>query len=385
MERYYTPPSVAKMMVELIPSSHPKTAVDICVGSWNLLSATKNKWQEINLFGVDIDSRSKKLSDGNSFICMDGRAFALDRLKKNAKFSLVLANPPFGKDVMEHVNLFNTLPGYNQMTSVALRRMETTMLLANLSLLEEEGVLAVIVPRTVVDGEWSRCLREYISNNYQLRCIVNLPRRVFGDEVYTTILVIENSKTTSITNIYDTLLTDKKYQLCYKHSLPYQMVRDGPWKLCVPSDSKKECIRIKRGSISNDILENTGHRPVIHSTDIWNLRNGQWKPTKFMPSSLESKVTHNTVEEGYIVAIRVGRNSGLAARIGFKSQIPASNCLLIINTESKKQQDRIWRIMNSSLYYKDLSGLRRGVGACYLTSETLKDYLEAQIGQGGVE
>ncbi len=369
-------------MVELVPLSQPKTAVDICVGSWNLLHAAKNKWNEVNLFGVDIDSMSKKLGNGNSFACMDGRKFALKCLKTDVKFLLVLANPPFGKDNLECVSLFDTLPGYNQMTSMALRRTETTMLLANLALLDENGFLVVIVPRTVVDGEWSKCLRRYISNKYQMKCIANLPRRVFGDEIYTTILVIEKTKTTNATDVYDVLFNGDKYQLCYKHSLPYKMVRDGFWKLCVPKPTQKGCVHIKRGSISNDILVNTGHNPVIHSTDIWNLKNGQWKPTKFMPSNLESRDVFNIVDEGDIVVIRVGRNSGLAARIEFESQLPASNCLLIIKAENNEQQDIIWQIMSSNPYLTDLVDLRKGVGASYLTSETLRNYLEFKIEQG---
>lgn len=384
MKRYYTPHAVAKLMVELISSSQPKTAVDICVGSWNLLNAAKNRWIEINLFGVDIDSKSKKLRNGNSFVCMDGRVFALKRLKTNVRFSLVLANPPFGKDDLGNISRFSALPGYNQMTSTALRRIETTMLLANLALLEEKGTMVVIVPRTVVDGEWSRCLRQYISNKFQLRYIVDLPRCVFGDEIYTTILVIENSETTSVTKVYDTLLNGDEYQLWYKYFLPHNIVRESIWKPCVPKVTEDEGICIKRGSISNDILTNTGHRPVIHSTDIWNLRNGQWKPTRFMPSSLENRDTYNTASKGDIAVIRVGRNSGLAARIEFKSQVPASNCLIIIKTENKKKLERIWEVMNSSTYFADLGELRRGVGASYLTSDTLRAYLEARMRQGGV-
>jgi len=75
------------------------------------------------------------------------------------------------------------LPGYSVINKRALNRIETTMMLANLALIDNNGTLAAIIPHTLINGEWALELRKYISNNYNVKYIGTNTQDNFGDYI----------------------------------------------------------------------------------------------------------------------------------------------------------------------------------------------------------
>lgn len=381
MHRFYTPEIVAKLMIDLIPATIiPFSAIDICCGSWNLLYAVKNRFLDIKLSGIDIDKQSKTHAPRDSFFqCFDGRKFALKSLTNKKKYSLVVANPPFGKENLDKASLYNKLPGYSEMTTLALQRIETTMLLANLALVEHGGVLLAVVPSTLVDGDWAHCLRSYIANNYSLKCIINLPSLTFGRDISTSIIVIHNSRSShKVIPVYQAEISNKKYKLIFHYSINSTKIKSGLWIQNVIKTANNVPYSIKRGRISNDVLVKSGKTEVIHSTDIINLINHKSTPTRFLPNSFISHDSLPYASDGDIAVIRVGRNAGLAAKVSTDKNLLISDCLYIIKTKDP----RIWQVLNSSTYIKDLPLLRKGVTAKYITQNNLIQYINSKILMG---
>ena len=52
--KYYTPTSIAQLLVKQLKIGYPDKIVDICCGSCNLLNAAKKRWPRAVLYGTDI-------------------------------------------------------------------------------------------------------------------------------------------------------------------------------------------------------------------------------------------------------------------------------------------------------------------------------------------
>lgn len=381
-QKFYTPKLVAEFIGGLVKEDNPKNAVDICVGSWNLLRILSDKWSNIEIYGIDIDSSSQnKALKGAHFKCLDGREYALQCLEHNRKFGIVLANPPFGKESYLNYSRYSLLPGYKSLSKSALGRIESTMLLANLSLVEKGGTLIAIVPRTLINGDWALTLRKFVANNYFLQTIIHLPSAVFGRDISTSIIVIQNKKLPIellTTEAYSARLIDDK-GLFETHSLTkfdYSQMIDGRWFNCVKPISAHSDIQILRGNISVSELELRGENPVIHSSDIRRIGFSGWKPTRFTSLKHNSQII---TKSGDIIMVRVGRNCGQVTRAQGHIQFPISDCIYIIRHEDIKKTNNLWKHLNSPIYQKDLSLLKKGIGSQYISKSNLNNYLSASI------
>ncbi len=379
-EKFYTPKEIAKLMVDLISNSSPKNAIDICVGSWNLLEAASTQWDDLELYGVDIDKNKKLKTDTCFFCCMDGRKYALKSIKNRKYFSLVLANPPFGYENIKHNSTYSKLPGYENIDKKALNRIETTMILANLALLKEGGDMVIIVPKTMITGEKYCSLRKYIGKNYLVKFFVFLPDHIFGRDISTVILVLKNTKRTNedISKQYE-LIGTKPIKLVFKKDLKMKLIKNGIWQNDITlRNNIEEGLIIKRGSINNSLLYKDGQYPVIHSTDIEALKNGKWCPTRYVSDySIYNK--SRIAEYGDILMIRVGRNCGLTIRIKKDMSIPFSDCIYVIKHTDKNKLNLIWNILKSPQYLMDLDKLKEGLSTSYITIKKLEAYLLSEI------
>ena len=384
MKEFYTPFEVANLLISLLNvEQQPKSAIDICCGSWNLLKASKKRWPSIRLTGIDINIDLHRHSlNKRSFHCMDGRNFALEAYKKNQRYSVVVANPPFGKESLETVTMFKELPGYLEMSSLALQRIETTMILANLALLSKNGVLGIVIPSTIVNGEWATCLRSYITKNYGIKKIIKLPSTVFGKDISTAILIIENRKSKSnFIRVYEaTEQNNTTYKLDFLYKIIKSDANNGIWENSVRPFLTQN-FKIKRGQIGNNFLKYSGILPVIHSTDIGKMNNPHWKPTKYLPKTnwVSNHVPYS--EKGDILMIRVGRNSGCATLQTSPNKMLVSDCVYVIKSNEQRILKNIWEIVNSTEYLNDLASIRKGVTAKYITIDALKNYLNCKLVQ----
>ena len=294
--RFYTPPHIAQILLENIVNITPKTIIDICCGSCNLLNAARSRWKHTELFGVDIVKHSLP---NVRFVQMDGRKFASEQTNK---FDLVLANPPF--DYVTKKREFPKL--YSGVFSDFLtNRLEIEMLIANLQLLNEDGILMIILPNTFVESDKNKNIRTILGHHYHIKSIIKLPDDTFGSScIRSYALVIRYSKSKHhITKLFSLLHENSSYYFSEKEIIPQINIRNGYWspKQLQPMNIK---LNLRRGNISSQSFTITGE-PVLHTS-----KNSQdWAPSvRYYRNNDASTLIY--AEKGDIIVSRIGRSAG---------------------------------------------------------------------------
>ena len=377
-KRFYTPLPVARVMVKLVGDLNPRCAVDICAGSWNLLTAAREHWPDISLVGVDSTPHpDTPCNDGDVARTLDGRVFSLECIRGGVEFDLVLANPPFGFE--DPGECCQGLPGIECLGARAWSRIEATMLLANLSLMSKIGHLVAIVPRSIITGNAFYGLRSFISRNYSVKSIINLPDDTFGRDVRTSILSISAGLTDDRVPVYH---SDLGGTLNQQPSISSASFIAGNWLSLGIEDEQQLPAggQVYRGSISNSDLDIREGRPVLHTTDMRSLRGGMVLPSRWLPLSAKIYKIALTAEAGDIIVVRVGRNAGAFVSIPQDAHgLLVSDCLLLVRSCTLTLQKKALKILESQRYQSDLAHLIRGVTAKFLPISSFRHYLARRL------
>lgn len=341
--KFYTPLPIAQLLVKQLKISPPDKIIDICCGSCNLLNAAKKRWPRAVLYGTDIVEHK---NESVIFEKKDGREYALNHLKE---FSLVLANPPF--DYLENKNEYPEL-FQAHFENLSSPRLEVEMMLANLLMLKDDGVLLIIMPSSFVEGETYRPIRKIIANNYQVKSIIELDEYTFGaTHIHSYALVIKNSVCRSyMTDILFTKKESENFVLLSNGKRSKKDLMDGNWT----SNQHVECsfeLDIKRGNISSSAFAESGF-PILHTSRI----HDPWSPSVRYTS--ESIISNAYAENGDIIVSRIGKSAGSWCRyIGKK--IPISDCLYRI----KDPDGELYKKIEGKSFDLKL----RGVATQYIT------------------
>ncbi|KXY34998.1 HsdM family class I SAM-dependent methyltransferase [Bacillus sp. FSL K6-0067] len=366
-QQYYTPRSLARLLVDLINLEEPQNIIDICAGSWNLLDAASDKWPKAELSGVDIDENSYK-----SFI-QDGRMFSFEAIEKENFFDLVLANPPFryeekDSNVIEQIERHTAAFHFN---GYIYTRLESTMMICNTLLVKPNGILAAIVPNGIINSESQQRLRVFISRAFHLEKLIELPSNAFGKkDIHTSIIILRKVSCSNRkeTEIYKAINCDKAYALQYKYSIEAEEILKGNWNVLSKNKIlEKNDYRIMRNNISSNKLVDKKENyffPVIHSSAIskdGKIRLDKMRYTQYRPGKPIS------TKKGDIVMIRVGRNCGLFSIINKEINLYTSDCILIIRANSEKSRMNIINVLKSDY----LNQIKKGVTTKYITKKDL--------------
>ncbi len=312
--KFYTPPEIARLLVQQLNILPPSAVVDICCGSCNLLRAAGTRWPHAELLGVDIVSHK---SQGVICIKSDGREFALTH---PGQYSLVLANPPFDfvSSKCEFPKLFEDIP-FDCITS----RLEVEMLFANLRILKENGTLVIIVPSTFVTAEKYRNTRKYVGQNYHVQKVIHLPSDVFGaTNISSCALVIKREKLSHhYTKRFFVKKNNGKYLISEGTNIPQQSVRSGNWGIIPVCKLKKEYY-FRRGNISSSYFRETGVA-IFHTAKL----NNPWKPSVRYISTVPNSAVY--AENNDIIISRIGKSAGKWYKY-HGPRIPVSDCLYVL-------------------------------------------------------
>lgn len=324
--KFYTPPSIAEILVKQISVTYPADIIDICCGSCNLLHAAGNRWRKSRLCGVDIIKQECANVD---IIQDDGRRYAISHSKE---YSLVLANPPFDfiREKQEYPKLFDEMP-FDFSTS----RLEIEMLLANLRLLKDQGTLLIIMPSTFINAERHQKMREYLANHYYIKKIIRLPDDTFGASgIRSHALIIQrdlkkrrNTKKMAICN----MITG--YSIEYEN-ITQTDVLSGKWDKLSNNFSQSKLI-MRRGNISSQNFVNQG-MAVLHTSK----NHKPWKPSIRYTNIASNMVVF--AETGDIIVSRIGKSAGSWCKYaGPKTMI--SDCLYVVKDPNNEVFERINR------------------------------------------
>lgn len=341
--KFYTPPKIAACLVSELSIPIPNKIVDICCGSCNLLLAAKNRWTTAKLYGVDISEHST--AEDVIFEKKDGRQFAIEHPQE---FSLVVANPPF--DYVENKKQFPDL-FVNEFKEISTSRLEVEMLIANLSLLQSNGALLIILPSSFVEAETHKKIRKIVANNYYIESIIKLDETTFGPSRINSYALIIHNELQNNRNAKFGLYSYKGNNfISYTAHIESDNLKDGNWTLSSQSD-KMVYLNIKRGNISSSAFITRG-QPILHTAKF----STNWKPSK----RFISKKVIPTVfaESGDIIVSRIGKSAGQWC-VYKGEKIAISDCLYRI----KDPDLSIFNKLNGKCFDKDL----KGVATRYIT------------------
>lgn len=345
---YYTPPVLSSFLISKLSINSPDEAIDICCGSCNLLLAAKERWNSINLIGVDVLS----VSPQSDIIVYqdDGRHYSI---KTKKRYSLVLANPPFDK-----VKAFREYPQLyvGRFEAYRTNRLENEMLIANLRLLRRKGTLLIIVPSSFVEGCRNKELRRLVGNGYFIKRITKLHPGVFGAKhisCYVLEIVNEQSKGRS-TELYTSKCCGEGIECVLSEEIENSTILSGNW-----IDSRvnlEKHLIMRRGNVSSSFFREMGVC-ILHTSK----ESEQWKPSIRFYN--QNDITPSTfAEDGDIVVSRIGKSAGKWYRYRGE-RIPISDCLFCI-----KDPDGI---IYGSINGRCESIRQHGVATRYITKEDI--------------
>lgn len=338
--KFYTPPKIANSLINELSISEPQRIVDICCGSCNLLVAARNKWPKAKLYGVDVSGHPSV--EDVLFEKKDGRQFAIEHPNE---FSLVVANPPF--DYVENKKQFPDL-FVNEFKEFSTSRLEIEMLIANLMLLQPNGVLLVILPSSFVEAETHKNIRRIIANNYYINSIIKLDETTFGaSRINSYALIIynelQNNRDAKIGNSVDDCISYTTY-------INSNELKKGKWTIDNTSDNIVS-LDIKRGNISSASFITRG-QPILHTAKY----RSDWEPSK---RYISKKITPTVfAESGDIIVSRIGKSAGQWC-VYKGEKIAISDCLYRIKAPDLSVINKI----TGKRFNRDL----KGVATRYIT------------------
>lgn len=277
--QYFTPPSVVTIATAAADPTFDDRVIDPACGSGSFLAAslrhvidkmavskhsqadietTKKEWSNHNLFAVDKDSVSVRLSKAYLSLLGDGstHVYKADALQKSAwsqrgdalaqsipdgSFNVVLTNPPFGTKLKfppeagrregfdtcrvwewdEEAKKF--VPG----DEYESRDLGIVFLERSLNLLQDGGRLAIVLPDTYLFSPKHRWLVGWLLENYTVTHSINVPIEAFEPHcrTKTSILVLKKQRPRAGHKIIG-MLTESYGET--KHGRPlYRLDKDG--------------------------------------------------------------------------------------------------------------------------------------------------------------
>ena len=201
---YYTPEKTVNTLISNLKkcvNTQNKTLCDLCCGTGNFLIGLVGNGVEIeNLYGQDIDEISILITRINmflldntltkeqlysQFVCGDTLSNTFSR-----KFSVVLGNPPWGYDFSKEETAYLTT---NYITAKN-KGMESYDLFIEkgMSMLEESGYLAYVLPEAILSVNSHQQARELIVKNTAFKFVSYLGNAFAGVQCPAIILGIQN-------------------------------------------------------------------------------------------------------------------------------------------------------------------------------------------------
>jgi type I restriction enzyme M protein len=378
-QKFHTPPELANFLVSLLPNNQFSSVIDICCGSWNLLNATKIRWPEINIIGIDLDRKAglEKPKD-TLFKLMDGRQYALYCIKNQRTFDLVVANPPFGKIDKKVLLHFNNFPLCLNLKGFACLRIETEMMIANALLVRPGGFLVAIVPSSFVEAESFKELRINFAKEFNVKLLVRLSKNAFKPNKIRSYIIVLSKKLTPLNNLtkptysFDASFNKSIWGKKFEYVLPKENIECGIWNYSVVNNVNIENIKTFRGKISSNDFSNKGV-PVLHTSSppksgqIWNAN------TRFIKSH-PNLSNLPFASDGDIIISRIGKSAGYWYIYSGKD-ILISDCLIVLKSSNQKN---VLDFLNINSTNGCLVHLVKGLTTQYITENDLRSWISNQ-------
>ncbi|MEJ8307987.1 N-6 DNA methylase [Agrobacterium larrymoorei] len=371
-------PHVGNLLVDFIFDEKVKSIVDLGCGSGSLTVPASLRWPDAEITTVDIDGdceicRSDLLpTSRHQHLQMNVLTPDL-RTRLPADFDLALCNPPFIKLpwIPWYAQIVEGTPFEKLVESKSLVSAEVMFIAQNIELLKERGLLALILPDTLVSGLKSREFRKTLLENFGIDAVVQLPRGSFSKtEARSFLLVVRKLKSKeptvplynydAVTGKSDAIIISKAEGV---HRLDYRYYTNSPREKSARTLSDIGAV-VNRGNITAASARDRGVK-VFHTTDFASdLLNFD---------EAEQALGCEAATAGDILLARVGRSLHLKVAKIVSGSVLVTDCVYIIRTP-KTYQDAVFRRLRSDEGAMKLKNLSRGVGAAHLPKSELMSF-----------
>ncbi|MCG3701525.1 N-6 DNA methylase [Aliarcobacter butzleri] len=203
---FYTPFQVSnfisKYLYNKITNKNIISILEPSVGDGSFVDALVkniNKNCKVNITIVDINNielEKAKIKAINSRIFNKIESYNKDFLNfyydDSSKYSLVLGNPPYVKSNLldnEQLELCKRIHKEANLKSYRIKNLWTPFVIGSCNLLEEDGIIAFVLPTDLLQVKYAEEIRSYLTDNFERIEIFTLDRFAFSDiEQHTMIL-----------------------------------------------------------------------------------------------------------------------------------------------------------------------------------------------------
>lgn len=262
LDQFYTPCTIGKFISSIILNG--KCIIDPACGTGDLVidcNSIKTTLWDISTSVLELTKLNYKFRSKNitNLIQIDS---IYHHNKDNKLYDYCMLNPPFGnKTVISDSKILNK---YNLGKKLKKQEIGVLFIERALNLLNNNGILFVIVPNGYLGNQSSENLRNYILVNYTLLAVIELPDNTFGRSgtgVSTSLLIIKNIKLIENYKIFIKVLDNIGYDLSkkntpikYKKNENYEYVLDENNNPIVLSDFPETILQFLSYSNDNNII-----------------------------------------------------------------------------------------------------------------------------------
>lgn len=377
--QYYTPKYISKAMIKIVLdllTYSPKNLLELAAGEGDLVLELTKRVPTCEIYAVDIDPYNtkllKKLNPQFNIFNADA-TLPLDFLK-DRQFQLALGNPPFLSNVVvdEYTKkLLQEFLGLKVELNQKIRS-EYIFVCQYLSVLEEHGLLAIILPESIVSGSRSKKFREALLTNWKVENVLEVCGHPFDfTEAKTHIFFIRKTKPIIFSTIVSQLTSSNSIDSIgfVQHNLLIERMDYSYFSSISTINSRVRKLgdfaKVIRGKKSHKDLKLQG-TSYLHTT---NLNNANYFCEKHFNSSA------TIVNKGDLVMCRVGsRVIGKTIKYeGDDAEI--SDCLYILKFDDEKVKTDFLNYINSDIGIKQVRSIARGVCSRYVTKKDLLAFL----------
>ena len=208
--QYFTPNPIVKFIISALPVGKHSRVLDVACGSGGFLLGALQKTN--HLYGIELHKQVAHLAKVNmvlhsgnlaNIIMADGLLSeeALRQKSGNEQFQFgsfdfVVTNPPFGNKVKHPASSYPHLTGLSHQAGKprASQRTEVLFIEQCARFLKTGGILAIVVPDSILTNTSLQYVRDYIEEYYRIVAVVSLPFTAFkhtGAGVKSSVMVLQ--------------------------------------------------------------------------------------------------------------------------------------------------------------------------------------------------
>ena len=366
MDQFYTPPGLARLLVDAARAQEPTMIADFAMGDGALLRAAQERWPGAKLFGSDIDPKAiagvkgidERLGSAtHNFLGDEPEPEALSAVRGGC--DVVVLNPPF--TCRGNLRFPVRLGDRTHRASKAL-----AFVAKALSYLSSKGEILAIVPASCLTSERDRELLVALRGQYGLEQIGEIARNAFSGRAVSVVII----RLRRLANGRRAIAPLDQQKLVPLRSFSAEVMRGS--------------LPVQRATGMQ------GNVPYIHTCD---LRSGAL-------AASGRGVTGSTrgVQGEVLLLPRVGRpNSAKLVLANVPLSAALSDCVIAVRTTPAGHEGELHRLLKANwsrlasayggscapyLTLSDLDGVLRTIGVISVRVEDMRERGGAFVSQG---